>query len=193
MDHSQGTMKTTDTPARTLRIYGLVSDSIVDGPGLRYAIFVQGCTHHCPGCHNPESQPSSGGTVYTIDELYAQIKANGLVNNVTFSGGEPFQQPKACAALAARLKHDGYGIWAYTGYLYEDLKRMEQHNPAIGDFLQHIDVLVDGPYKEALHSYDATWRGSTNQRLIDVPASLASNTTIEWEQPTFEVGTIPNW
>ncbi len=105
----------------TIRLYGTASDSIVDGPGLRYAVFVQGCSHACPGCHNPESQPTEGGTECSIDELVAAIRANGLVRNVTLSGGEPFEQAPAAAELARRLKALGYGIWTYTGYLYEDL------------------------------------------------------------------------
>ena len=105
----------------TISLYGTVPDSIVDGPGLRYAVFVQGCSHHCPGCHNPESQPAEGGTETTLAALLADIRANGLAHDVTLSGGEPFEQPKACAALAAELKRNGYGIWCYTGYLYDDL------------------------------------------------------------------------
>lgn len=106
-----------------IRLYGAVPDSIVDGPGLRYGVFVQGCTHHCPGCHNPESQSADGGTLTTTDAVLADIRANGLVHDVTFSGGEPFEQAAACAELAQRLKAEGYGIWSYTGYLYEDLLR----------------------------------------------------------------------
>lgn len=107
-----------------IRIYGAVPDSIVDGPHLRYALFVQGCSHACPGCHNPESQPREGGTLTTLGAIRADIRSNGLVRDVTFSGGEPFEQAVACAALARQLKEDGYGIWTYTGYLYEELERV---------------------------------------------------------------------
>lgn len=107
----------------TICLYGAVPDSIVDGPGLRYAVFVQGCSHSCPGCHNPDSQPVEGGTPTTIGAVLADIRANGLVHDVTLSGGEPFEQAAACAALARQLKAEGYGIWTYTGYLYEDLLR----------------------------------------------------------------------
>lgn len=129
----------------TISLYGTVPDSIVDGPGLRYAVFVQGCSHHCPGCHNPESQPAEGGTETTLAALLADIRANGLVHDVTLSGGEPFEQPEACAALAAALKREGYGIWCYTGYLYDDLAG--RTDPAIANLLDHIDVLVDGPLR----------------------------------------------
>ena len=112
-----------------IRLYGAVPDSIVDGPGLRYGVFVQGCTHHCPGCHNPESQPAEGGTLTTVDAVLDDICANGLIHDemqrILAPGRvEPFEQAVACAELARRLKEKGYGIWAYTGYLYEDLLRI---------------------------------------------------------------------
>ena len=180
----------------TISLYGTVPDSIVDGPGLRYAVFVQGCSHHCPGCHNPESQPAEGGTETTLAALLADIRANGLAHDVTLSGGEPFEQPKACAALAAELKRNGYGIWCYTGYLYDDLAgraeaaRTQQaqreeagltgnaltegiaDDLAVGDLLDSIDVLVDGPFVESRKSLELKWCGSSNQRLIDVPHRL---------------------
>lgn len=177
----------------TLQVFGLVPDSIVDGPGLRYGIFVQGCSHGCPGCHNPESQPREGGTTFTIQSIYEDICANKLIKGVTFSGGEPFEQPEACAVLAKRLKDDGYNIWAYSGYTFDALKRMAEENSAIRDFLDSIDVLVDGPYVEALHSYELDWRGSSNQRLIDMPKTLVSDKIVEWEAPSFEIELPSSW
>lgn len=109
-----------------INLYGAVPDSIVDGPGLRYAVFVQGCSHGCPGCHNPESQLREGGTLTTTDAVLAEIRANGLVRDVTLSGGEPFEQAAACAHLARQLKAEGYGVWTYTGYLWEDLARIAE-------------------------------------------------------------------
>ncbi len=192
----------------TIRLYGAVPDSIVDGPGLRYSVFVQGCSHGCPGCHNPESQPRDGGEVTTIDAVFNEICENGLVHDVTFSGGEPFEQAAACAALAQRLKDSGYGIWAYTGYLYEDLERIAQSTckdaansadeptdeaalldpQAIADFLNCIDVLVDGPFIKERRSLALQWCGSSNQRLIDLPATRATGHIVEWSQDelTFE-------
>ena len=183
----------TSLESKTLRVFGLVPDSIVDGPGLRYGIFVQGCTHACPGCHNPESQPCEGGTAYSIDSIYEDIRANKLIQGVTFSGGEPFEQPEACALLAQTLKGDGYNIWAYSGYTLEALQRMAEETPAIGDFLNAVDVLVDGPYVEALHSYELDWRGSSNQRLIDMPKTLASGKLVEWSAPSFEIELPSSW
>lgn len=177
----------------TLQVFGLVPDSIVDGPGLRYGIFVQGCSHGCPGCHNPESQPREGGTAFSIQSIYEDICANKLIKGVTFSGGEPFEQPEACAVLAKRLKGDGYDIWAYSGYTFDALKRKSEENPAIRDFLEFIDVLVDGPYVEALHSYELDWRGSSNQRIIDMPKTLASDKIVEWKAPSFEIELPSSW
>ena len=201
----------------TISLYGTVPDSIVDGPGLRYAVFVQGCSHHCPGCHNPESQPAEGGTETTLTALLADIRANGLVHDVTLSGGEPFEQPKACAALAAELKREGYGIWCYTGYLYDDLAgraeaaRTQQaqreeagltgnaltegiaDDLAVGDLLDSIDVLVDGPFVEARKSLELKWCGSSNQRLIDVPATRRAGSVVEWQPTSFSLEKPSNW
>ena len=175
----------------TISLFGTVPDSIVDGPGLRYAVFVQGCSHHCPGCHNPESQPAEGGTETTLAALLADIRANGLVHDVTLSGGEPFEQPEACAALAAALKREGYGIWCYTGYLYDDLAG--RTDPAIANLLDHIDVLVDGPFVESRKSLELKWCGSSNQRLIDLPATRRAGSVVEWQPVSFSLEKPSNW
>lgn len=156
-----------------IRLYGTVPDSIVDGPGLRYAVFLQGCSHTCPGCHNPESQPFDAGTETTVEAVFEDITTNALVENVTLTGGDPFDQAEAAAELAARLKAAHYGVWTYTGYLYEDL--LEHGTPAQRRLLEHTDVLVDGPFVESLKSYALDWRGSSNQRLIDLAAMRAAD------------------
>lgn len=174
-----------------IRIYGLEQDSIVDGPGLRYAVFVQGCTHGCPGCHNPESQPTDGGEVHSVEAVLADIRKNPLVHDVTLSGGEPFEQPEACAELARILKDEGYGVWTYTGYRYEDLAARD--DAAIQALLDATDVLVDGPFVEALRSLELQWCGSSNQRLIDVPKTKASGSVTLWSQPTVSLERPPSW
>lgn len=205
-----------DAPTH-IRLYGTVADSIVDGPGLRYAVFVQGCSHGCPGCHNPESQPAEGGTVTAISDLLADIEANGLVHDVTLSGGEPFEQPEACAVLARALKERGYGIWSFTGYLYEDLLRRAEAartertrreeagltgealaagiavDLAVGDLLDAIDVLVDGPFVESRKSLELKWCGSSNQRLIDVPATRRTGSVTLWQPTDFNLEKPSNW
>lgn len=177
----------------TLNLYGTAPDSIVDGPGLRYAVFVQGCTHHCPGCHNPESQPVVGGTPTAISDVLADIRANKLITGVTLSGGEPFEQPAACAALARALKADGYNLWAYSGYLYEQLLARAEAEPAVAELLAIIDVLVDGPFVEGQKSYTLKWRGSDNQRLIDVPRSQAEGRVVLWSNESYVPEKPPSW
>lgn len=177
----------------SINLYGTAPDSIVDGPGLRYAVFVQGCTHHCPGCHNPESQPMEGGTRTRIADLLADIRANKLVSGVTLSGGEPFDQPAACAALARALKADGYGLWAYSGYLYEQLLARAEAEPAVDELLASIDVLVDGPFVESRKSYALKWRGSDNQRLIDVPRTRAEGHVVLWSNEAYVPEKPPSW
>lgn len=176
-----------------IRMYGTVNDTIVDGPGLRFGVFVQGCSHHCPGCHNPESQLVDGGTMRTVDDVLAEIKENPLISRVTLSGGEPFEQPEAVAQLARALKGGGYNLWAFTGYLYEDLLKQSEENEAIAEILAVIDVLVDGPFVQALHSYELKWRGSSNQRLIDMPATRRRGEVVLWEQPTFTFEKPTSW
>ena len=167
------------TLSQSIRLYGTASDSIVDGPGLRYAIFVQGCPHNCPGCHNPESHDPSGGIERTLESLLAEIEANRLVHGVTLSGGEPFEQCEACLELARALRERGYNIWIYSGYRYEDLLagRPSAHAP---ELLACCDVLVDGPFVQELASYDLRWRGSSNQRVIDLAASRAAGSLVLW-------------
>lgn len=165
-----------------INLYGTAADSIVDGPGLRFAVFVQGCTHHCPGCHNPESQPFEGGTLAAIDDLVNDIRANGLVRGVTISGGEPFDQAAACAELASQLKSLGYNVWTYTGYTYEYL--VERDDAATRILLDNTDVLVDGPFVLAKRSLGLKYRGSSNQRLVDMAKTRAKGSLTLWE--TFE-------
>ncbi|MCI9628814.1 MAG: anaerobic ribonucleoside-triphosphate reductase activating protein [Eggerthellaceae bacterium] len=176
-----------------IRIFGVVEESIVDGPGIRYSIFVQGCSHGCPGCHNPESHSPKGGELRSIESVLGGIRSNKLIAGVTLSGGEPFEQPHACAVLAQQLKADGYNIWIFTGYLYEDLMKMSQANPDIACLLNNIDVLVDGPFVEELKSLELDWRGSSNQRVIDLAKTRDVGAIVEWKQPEMVFEKPANW
>lgn len=158
----------------TLKIAGVVTESIVDGPGIRYTIFTQGCPFHCKGCHNPQSQPLKGGMDVKLKIFYDEIKQNPLVTGVTFSGGEPFIQAGALSLLAKVLKREGYSVWSYSGYTYDKLERDDKFR----SLLEQIDILVDGPYVQSKHSMDIDFRGSTNQRIIDVPKSLAQDKVV---------------
>ena len=150
----------------------LQSDSIVDGEGIRTVIWTQGCPHHCLGCHNPETHDEKGGAEVPIEEVYDIIDHLEGQDGITFSEGDPFMQPKECAMIAAYARKKGYNIWAYTGYTFEQLLRLGKNKESIMDFLREIDVLVDGKFILAEKSYQTLFRGSTNQRLIDVNKSL---------------------
>lgn len=158
----------------TLKIAGVVTESIVDGPGIRYTIFTQGCPFHCKGCHNPQSQPLKGGLDVKLRVFYDEIKQNPLITGVTFSGGEPFIQAGALGILARVLKAEGYSVWSYSGYTFDKLERDDKFR----SLLEQLDVVVDGPYVQSKHSLEIDFRGSTNQRIIDVPKSLAQDKII---------------
>ncbi|HIX57211.1 MAG TPA: anaerobic ribonucleoside-triphosphate reductase activating protein [Candidatus Anaerobiospirillum pullistercoris] len=158
----------------TLRIAGVVSESIVDGPGIRYTIFTQGCPFHCKGCHNPQAQPLKGGADVPLRTFYDEIHANPLVSGVTFSGGEPFIQCRSLAVLAKILRAEGYSVWSYSGYTYDKLVNDDIRH----SLLEQLDVVVDGPFVQSKTSLDIDFRGSTNQRIIDVQKSLQQDQVV---------------
>ena len=149
-----------------LRICGTEPESIVDGEGIRFVVFVQGCPHGCPGCHNPASHAFDGGTVVGVDELFAEICDNPLLKGVTFSGGEPFCQSEPLSELARMVHAKGLNVTTYTGYLYEDLLHM--HDQGVAALLGQTDVLIDGPFILAEKDLTLAFRGSRNQRIIDL-------------------------
>jgi len=158
-----------------LNLAGIQTDSIVDGPGIRTTFFCQGCPHHCEGCHNPETWPFSGGTPMETEAMVAIVAGNPLCRGVTFSGGEPFAQAEGFLSLAKALKENGYEVASYSGYTFEALLH---GTPAQRALLEHIDVLIDGPFLQQEKSLELAFRGSANQRILDVPKSLASGTPV---------------
>lgn len=166
-----------------IRIAGITQDSIVDGPGLRLAVFVQGCPHDCDGCHNPQTHRFDGGRLIDTSEIVAMMDGNPLLVGITLTGGEPFCQPDACIELAKAARERGLSVWIYTGYTYKHIVT-DTRNAVMRRLLTLADVLVDGPYIEELRTLDAPWRGSRNQRLIDVRRSLTEGRRIEWEAKT---------
>lgn len=145
-------------------------DSIVDGEGIRAVIWTQGCSHNCPNCHNPGTHDFKGGTLVDIDYIIKEIDELEGHNGITFSGGDPMFQPKQCAIIAKYIKSKGLNVWAYTGFTYEEL--LNSNNKDILEFLSYIDVLVDGKFDQSKKSFDVPFRGSSNQRLIDVGKSI---------------------
>lgn len=147
-----------------LSILNVIHDTTVDGPGFRTAIYAAGCTHRCPGCHNPQSWNIENGTPHTIEQLLEIIKEDEFAN-VTFTGGDPLFQVEGFTELAQRIKAEtNKNIWCYTGFLYEDILKSNR----LSQILPFIDVLVDGKYIEALRSEELRFRGSSNQRIINV-------------------------
>lgn len=164
----------------TIRIAGTVGESIVDGPGFRFTLFTQGCPHHCPGCHNPQTHDFAGGREIPLDELLEQMCRNPLVQGVTFSGGEPFCQPGPLYQLAVALKARGKHLMAYSGYTFEQLLALP--DPDVMRLLEQLDLLVDGPFIQEQRNVELRFRGSANQRVLDVPASLAAQAPVWAEQ-----------
>ena len=153
----------------SLRIAGIVEDSIVDGPGVRFAVFVQGCPHRCAGCHNRHSQDFNGGVDVDIYKLAEKIKASHT-KRLTFSGGEPFCQPRELAKIAKLAEYEkrGIEIMTYTGYLYEELLEMAKTDGGVKDLLTVTNYLKDGRFEQDKKSMDCFYRGSSNQRIFDI-------------------------
>ena len=153
-----------------MRIFGLQQDSIVDGPGFRFACFVQGCPHGCPGCHNPDSHDPAGGQEMSVEEVARQLLKNPLTDGLTLSGGEPFAQAEDCLALAKIAHGHGLNVWSYSGWTFEYLR--DRGTPEQKALLAELDVLVDGPFLLSERTLALPWRGSRNQRVVDVRRSL---------------------
>ena len=158
-----------------MRIANYIQDSIVDGKGLRFTLFTQGCPHRCEGCHNPQTHDFDGGREMSTDEIVAIILKNPLTDGVTFSGGEPFAQARDCAVIARAVREKGLNVWAYSGYTFEQLL---EGSDDMRELLSLCDVLVDGPFILAQRSLTLKWRGSANQRVLDVPKSLAAGEAV---------------
>lgn len=160
-----------------IRVLSIIEDTMVDGPGFRTSIYCAGCRHKCPGCHNPQSWDFSGGREMSTEKLMRIIVADPYAN-VTFSGGDPMYQAAGFAELARAIhRRTNKDIWCFTGFRFEDLIQHDQR-----ELLEQLDVLVDGPYVAALRDPDLLFRGSSNQRIIDVQASLFASEVVLWQQ-----------
>lgn len=155
-----------------LRLAGVIRESIVDGPGIRFVVFAQGCPHQCIGCHNPQSWPFDGGFIAQPRQIIEEMLKNPLVKGLTISGGEPFCQSAAMAQLAQAARQNGFDVITYTGFTFEKLLEQVKTDPAVLELLCYTDILIDGPFIQDLKSYELRFKGSSNQRMIDVKPSL---------------------
>ena len=159
-----------------IRVLDIIEDTMVDGPGFRTSIYCAGCGHRCAGCHNPQSWAFDGGREMTTAQIMKVIMADPFAN-VTFSGGDPMYQAAGFAELAHAIHtYSNKDIWCYTGFTFESLINEDQR-----ELLEQLDVLVDGPFIQSLHDPDLLFRGSSNQRLIDVQKSLYTGQVVLWE------------
>ncbi len=168
--------------ALSIRVSGIVEESIVDGPGLRYVVFAQGCPHFCKGCHNPETHCGKGGYSLEVRAVLEQFKQNPLLSGITLSGGEPFMQPSSLLELAQAVKQLGKSVVAYTGFTFEQLLKRSETNIHIRKLLGICDLLIDGPYIEQLKDLELQFRGSSNQRILAQEEMVELRTVYEAKQ-----------
>ena len=153
----------------------ITTDSIVDGEGIRSVIWTQGCLHHCPGCHNPETWDFNDGTLVDVEDVIEEIKNIELQDGITLSGGDPLYQIEPCLEIAKFCQNNNLNVWCYTGFTVEELLKRAKKEPKLKELLENIDVLVDSPFMLELKSYDVPFRGSKNQRLIDSKKTIKEN------------------
>lgn len=164
----------------TLRIAGIIRESIVDGPGIRFAVFGQGCPHNCQGCHNPDSHDFEGGYDCAIGKILEEIDKNPLLKGVTFSGGEPFCQAEEFAELGEKIRERGLSVVTFTGYTYEEL--LDLSNESINRLLEVTDLLIDGRYEADKRDLTLKFRGSSNQRIIDMKKTRETGSMVLAEE-----------
>ena len=165
-----------------LAVKNIQSDSIVDGEGIRSVVWFQGCSHHCKECQNPETWDFNGGYEVSLDDVKKQIRELEYQKGVTFSGGDPMMQIEALAELTKYVHECNMDVWVYTGYTFEELMKLAEKNPVYIDALNNIDALVDGRFILELKSLDVKFRGSSNQRILDVKKSLKAGKPVEIEK-----------
>ena len=168
--------------SKNIRLAGIAYESLVNGPGIRRVFFAQGCRHNCEGCFNPDTHDFNGGEEKNMDELIEDVLENPMIKGVTFSGGDPLEQADKFAYMAKKFKKNGLNIWSFTGYTFEYILNHMNEKKELKDFISNIDVLVDGKFVENKKEDGIRFRGSTNQRIIDVPKSLAQGKIILLEE-----------
>lgn len=166
---------------KTVRLSGIAYESLVNGPGMRRVFFAQGCTHNCEGCFNPETHDFYGGEEKNMDELIEDVLKNKMIRGVTFSGGDPIEQADKFSYMAKAFKSSGLNIWCYTGYTFEQLLEKQEKDKDVRDLINNIDVLVDGKFEINNKKDGIRFRGSNNQRIIDVKGTLDKKKVITLE------------
>lgn len=164
--------------SKCIRLAGIIYESLVNGPGMRRVFFAQGCKHNCKGCFNPETHDFDGGEIKDMDDLVKDTLDNPMIKGVTFSGGDPLEQAEKFAYMAKKFKEKGLNVWSYTGYTYEEILRCKDNRVGWNDFINNIDVLVDGEFQIDKKDENLKYRGSSNQRIIDVKESLAQDKVV---------------
>lgn len=165
----------------SIRIAGIVRESIVDGPGVRFTVFCQGCPHHCPGCHNPETHDFEGGTEVSVYELLEEFDKDPLLAGITFSGGEPMCQAESLAKLSREIKKRGKTVTVFTGYTLEEILVKARTHRATAELVLMCDILIDGPFVQAEKDLTLQFRGSRNQRVIDMNRTRSEKKIVLWE------------
>lgn len=163
----------------------LQTDSIVDGPGLRAVLWTQGCAHKCPGCQNPGTWDFNGGGLVPIKEVKKAIDELEYHTGLTLSGGDPMYQVEECLEIIKYARKKGLNIWVYTGFTWEELMKMSKDKPIYKEFLNYVDILVDGRFILSERDLSLLFRGSRNQRLIDVQKTLKSDEIILFDEDTY--------
>ena len=161
-----------------LRICGIIRESIVDGPGFRFVVFVQGCPHHCPGCHNPQSHDPKGGSLCEASRIIEEFQKDPILKGITLSGGEPMEQAAELIPVAKAVLDMGKDVVIFSGYTFEELLEKGKTEPEVLELLACASLLIDGRFIQAQRDLTLRFRGSRNQRLIDVPRSLKEGRAI---------------
>ena len=167
---------------KKIRLSGIAYESLVNGPGMRRVFFSQGCKHNCKGCFNPDTHDFLGGEEMDMDELIKDVLDNPMIKGVTFSGGDPFERAEEFAYMASKFKEHDLNIWSFTGYTYEYIMNNLDNRIGWRELLNSLDVLVDGRFEESKMEDELKFRGSSNQRLIDIPKSIAENRIVLWNE-----------
>lgn len=163
---------------KKVRLAGIAYESLVNGPGIRRVFFAQGCTHNCENCFNPETHSFTEGELLDMDTLVKDVKDNPFLRGVTFSGGDPLEQADKFAYIAKNVKESGLSVWSYTGYKFEYILEHQDERKGWRELLQNLDVIVDGKFEQQMQRPGLKFRGSANQRIIDVKESLKEGKVI---------------